>query len=97
MYLILCIKLFLNFRAEREQYIFSKYEQHKYAIITCTDVEELKQDLKMAVNQADMSALLQVYAEGTDLMSVLPEVVSKDLLVCTCICSLYTCTCSLIL
>ncbi|KAK3088884.1 hypothetical protein FSP39_024982 [Pinctada imbricata] len=59
--------------AEREQYIFSKYEQHKYAIITSTDRDELGQDLKQAVLQTDMMALLQVYAEGMDLMSVLPE------------------------
>ncbi|KAJ8321870.1 hypothetical protein KUTeg_000341 [Tegillarca granosa] len=58
---------------EREQFIKAKYEQHKFAIITCTDHEDLKQDLKQAIVTRDLSALFQVYAEGIDLMSVLPD------------------------
>ncbi|XP_071142681.1 arf-GAP with SH3 domain, ANK repeat and PH domain-containing protein 2-like isoform X3 [Mytilus edulis] len=58
---------------ERLHYIKAKYEQHKYAIITSTDKEDLKQDLKQAIIQQDIGALIQVYAEGADLMTELPD------------------------
>ncbi|KAK6167781.1 hypothetical protein SNE40_021731 [Patella caerulea] len=58
---------------EKRDFIRSKYEQHRFAIITCTDKEELKQDLKQAILSKDIFALLQVYAEGLDLMTTLPE------------------------
>lgn len=58
---------------ERRDFIRAKYEQHKFAIITCTDKEDLKQDLKQAVLAKDLLALLQVYAEGLDLSTPLPD------------------------
>ncbi|XP_025088851.1 arf-GAP with SH3 domain, ANK repeat and PH domain-containing protein 2-like isoform X2 [Pomacea canaliculata] len=58
---------------ERRDFIRAKYEQHKYAILTCTDKEDLKQDLKQAVLSKDLLALLQVYAEGLDLGTSLPD------------------------
>ncbi|KAL5013645.1 hypothetical protein ScPMuIL_007915, partial [Solemya velum] len=63
---------------DRREYIKAKYEQHRYAIITCTDKEELKQDLKQAVLSRDIFAMLQVHAEGLDLMSVLPDVSNEE-------------------
>ena len=62
-------------RDERRDFIRAKYEQHKYAIITCTDKEDLKQDLKQAVLAKDLLSLLQVYAEGLDLATTLPDMV----------------------
>ncbi|CAG5126768.1 unnamed protein product, partial [Candidula unifasciata] len=58
---------------ERRDFIKSKYEQHKFAIITCSDREELKQDLKQATESKELMALLQVYAEGLDLSTPLPD------------------------
>ncbi|CAL1536476.1 unnamed protein product [Lymnaea stagnalis] len=58
---------------ERRDFIKAKYEQHKFAIITCADKEELKQDLKQAIQLKDLLALLQVYAEGLDLSTLLPD------------------------
>ena len=62
-------------REERRDFIRAKYEQHKFAIITCTDKEDLKQDLKQAVLAKDLLSLLQVYAEGLDLATNLPDMV----------------------
>lgn len=59
--------------SERREFIKAKYEQHKYAIQTCTDKEELKQDLQQAITSKDIFALLQVHAEGLELMSTLPK------------------------
>ena len=58
---------------ERLHFIKAKYEEHKYAIITSTDKEDLKQDLKQAILQHDIAALIQVYTEGADLMMELPD------------------------
>ena len=66
----------LHCRQERFSFIKAKYVEHKYAIITCSDKEDLKQDLKQAILTHDISALLQVYAEGIDLMTILPDCVS---------------------
>jgi hypothetical protein len=38
----------------------------------------LKQDLKQAILQQDIAALIQVYTEGADLMMELPDDVSKQ-------------------
>lgn len=70
------IFIFLIQREERLTFIKCKYEEHKYAIITCTYTDDLKQDLKQAILTHDIGALLQVYAEGMDLMTVLPDCVS---------------------
>ncbi|GFN83111.1 ARF-GAP with sh3 domain, ank repeat and ph domain-containing protein 1 [Plakobranchus ocellatus] len=58
---------------ERREFIKAKYEKHKFAIMTCCDPEELKQDLKQATQMKDVLALLQVYAEGQDLSTPLPD------------------------
>ncbi|ESO83203.1 hypothetical protein LOTGIDRAFT_179801 [Lottia gigantea] len=59
--------------SDKRDFIRAKYEQHRYAIITCPVKEELKQDLKQAILSKDIFALLQVYAEGLDLMTTLPD------------------------
>ncbi|XP_041360699.1 arf-GAP with SH3 domain, ANK repeat and PH domain-containing protein 2-like [Gigantopelta aegis] len=62
----------------RRDFIRAKYELRKYAIITCTDKEDLKQDLKQAIISKDIFALMQVYAEGLDLMTVLPDLQNDE-------------------
>lgn len=64
------------FREQKRNFIKAKYEGHKYAIITCTYKEDLKQDLQQAIQYRDVFALLQVYAEGIDLTSTLHNMVS---------------------
>jgi Arf-GAP/SH3 domain/ANK repeat/PH domain-containing protein len=63
-------------RKEREEFIKAKYVQHKFTIETCSDTIELQQDLQQAIQTRDIQAIIQVYAEGLDLMTVLPESVS---------------------
>lgn len=60
-------------REQRNSFIRSKYEMKRHAIMTCADKAELKQELYQAVATQDIYALLQVYAEGGDLMSNLPS------------------------
>lgn len=64
-------------REERKKYIRAKYEKRRFAIVTCPDPEDRRQDLKQAVLARDISALLQVWAEGVDFMEPLPEMVSQ--------------------
>ncbi|XP_067937067.1 arf-GAP with SH3 domain, ANK repeat and PH domain-containing protein 2-like [Watersipora subatra] len=59
-------------REERASYIRNKYEAKRYAFKTCADTEELKQELYQAITSSDISALLQVFAEGVDLLTPLP-------------------------
>ena len=68
--------VYLCCREERRDFIHAKYEHHRYAIITCTDKEEQKLDLKQAVMANDLLALMQVYAEGMDLSTTLPDMVN---------------------
>ncbi|XP_029635615.1 arf-GAP with SH3 domain, ANK repeat and PH domain-containing protein 2 isoform X4 [Octopus sinensis] len=58
---------------KRREFIKAKYEQHKYVIQTCTDKEDLKQELQQAIASKDVFALLQVHAEGLELMTTLPN------------------------
>lgn len=59
-------------------FIRSKYEQRRYAIVTCADVEDRLQDLKQAILSRDIQALLQVFAEGIDFMQPLPDTVPHN-------------------
>lgn len=45
----------------------------RYVMRTCSDDRDLRSDLELAVMNADMSQLLQVWAEGADLTSFLPS------------------------
>ena len=64
-------------REERKAFIRNKYEKRRYAIVTCADVEDRRQDLKQAIQSKDISALLQVYAEGIDFTEPLPDMVGS--------------------
>jgi hypothetical protein len=68
---------FFVLREARRDFIKAKYEQHKFVINTCTDKEDLKQDLKQAILSNDLMSLLQVQAEGMDLSTTLPDMVNK--------------------
>lgn len=63
------IVLYTPFRDERSSFIRNKYEARKYSIKTCADMNELIQELINAVDMSDIYGLLQVYAEGLDLMT----------------------------
>jgi len=67
-------------REEKKAFIRSKYEKHRYAIVTCADVEDRRQDLKQAILSRDIHAVLQVFAEGIDFMQPLPDMVRQQLL-----------------
>lgn len=68
-------------REEKKTFIRSKYEKRRYAIVTCADVEDRRQDLKQAILSRDIHALIQVSAEGIDFMQPLP-----DMVMCCVIC-----------
>lgn len=61
------------FREERYDFIRAKYVAKRYVMRTCSDDRDLRSDLELAVMNADMSQLLQVWAEGADLTSFLPS------------------------
>nr|XP_022322626.1 arf-GAP with SH3 domain, ANK repeat and PH domain-containing protein 2-like isoform X3 [Crassostrea virginica] len=58
---------------ERESYIFAKYDKKKFVINTNSSEEEIRYDLKQAIQTRDFQTLLQIHGEGTDLMSVMPD------------------------
>lgn len=58
---------------ERYDFIRAKYVAKRYVMRTCVDENDLRSDLEQAVINADLSQLLQVWAEGADLSSVLPS------------------------
>lgn len=45
----------------------------RYVMRTCSDDQDLRADLEQAIVNADLSQLLQVWAEGADLTSSLPS------------------------
>lgn len=64
-------------RNERESYIFAKYDKKKFVINTNSSEEEILSDLKQAIQSRDFQTLLQTHGEGTDLMSVMPDMVRE--------------------
>ncbi|XP_036935833.1 arf-GAP with SH3 domain, ANK repeat and PH domain-containing protein 1 isoform X6 [Acanthopagrus latus] len=58
----------------RKEFINAKYVDHKYARKTCTSAAAKMIELFEAVQSRDLLALIQVYAEGVELMEPLPEV-----------------------
>ncbi|XP_035788906.1 arfGAP with SH3 domain, ANK repeat and PH domain-containing protein-like isoform X1 [Anopheles albimanus] len=58
---------------ERYDFIRAKYVAKRYVMRTCADDRDLRSDLEQAVINADLSQLLQVWAEGADLTCVLPS------------------------
>uniref|UniRef100_A0AAQ5ZIS5 ArfGAP with SH3 domain, ankyrin repeat and PH domain 1b n=1 Tax=Amphiprion ocellaris TaxID=80972 RepID=A0AAQ5ZIS5_AMPOC len=57
----------------RKEFINAKYVDHKYARKTCTSAAAKMIELFEAVQSRDLLALIQVYAEGVELMEPLPE------------------------
>uniref|UniRef100_A0A7N8X1L9 ArfGAP with SH3 domain, ankyrin repeat and PH domain 1b n=1 Tax=Mastacembelus armatus TaxID=205130 RepID=A0A7N8X1L9_9TELE len=54
----------------RKEFINAKYVDHKYARKTCTSASAKMIELFEAVQSRDLLALIQVYAEGVELMEV---------------------------
>ncbi|XP_077410707.1 arf-GAP with SH3 domain, ANK repeat and PH domain-containing protein 1 isoform X2 [Vanacampus margaritifer] len=57
----------------RKEFINAKYVDHKYARKTCSSAAAKMVELYEAVRARDLLALVQVYAEGVELMEPLPE------------------------
>ncbi|KAJ8418684.1 hypothetical protein AAFF_G00001830 [Aldrovandia affinis] len=57
----------------RKEFINAKYVDHKFARKTCTSAAAKMIELYEAVKSRDLLALIQVYAEGVELMEPLPE------------------------
>ncbi|XP_027860723.1 arf-GAP with SH3 domain, ANK repeat and PH domain-containing protein 1 isoform X4 [Xiphophorus couchianus] len=57
----------------RKEFINAKYVDHKYAKKTCTSAAAKMIELFEAIQTRDLLALIQVYAEGVELMEPLPE------------------------
>ncbi|XP_061521829.1 arf-GAP with SH3 domain, ANK repeat and PH domain-containing protein 1 isoform X4 [Phycodurus eques] len=57
----------------RKEFINTKYVDHKYARKTCSSASAKMIELYEAVQSRDLLALIQVYAEGVELMEPLPE------------------------
>ncbi|XP_054161063.1 arf-GAP with SH3 domain, ANK repeat and PH domain-containing protein 2-like [Oppia nitens] len=58
---------------KRNEFIRNKYIHRKYIIKSCRDESELRTELEGAVVSRNLHQLLQVFAEGCDLTSVLPN------------------------
>ncbi|XP_046880246.1 arf-GAP with SH3 domain, ANK repeat and PH domain-containing protein 1 isoform X2 [Hypomesus transpacificus] len=57
----------------RKEFINAKYMDHKFARKTCTSASAKMSELCEAVKSRDLLSLIQVYAEGVELMEPLPE------------------------
>ncbi|XP_035269383.1 arf-GAP with SH3 domain, ANK repeat and PH domain-containing protein 1 isoform X2 [Anguilla anguilla] len=57
----------------RKEFINAKYVDHKFTRKTCTSAAAKMSELYEAVKSRDLLALIQVYAEGVELMEPLPE------------------------
>ncbi|XP_046689983.1 arf-GAP with SH3 domain, ANK repeat and PH domain-containing protein 1 isoform X5 [Silurus meridionalis] len=57
----------------RKEFINAKYVDHKFARKTCSSAVAKMNDLYDAVRSRDLLALIQVYAEGVELMEPLPD------------------------
>ncbi|XP_073488360.1 arf-GAP with SH3 domain, ANK repeat and PH domain-containing protein 1 isoform X3 [Aquarana catesbeiana] len=57
----------------RKEYITAKYVEHKYSRKMCASGAEKLSELLEAVKSRDLLALIQVYAEGVELMEPLVE------------------------
>lgn len=58
---------------ERYDFIRAKYVAKRYIMRTCSNDSDLRNDLEQSIVNADLSQLLQVWAEGADLTCVLPS------------------------
>uniref|UniRef100_A0A8C1W0C7 ArfGAP with SH3 domain, ankyrin repeat and PH domain 1a n=1 Tax=Cyprinus carpio TaxID=7962 RepID=A0A8C1W0C7_CYPCA len=58
---------------ERKEYINAKYVEHRFARRTATTATARQGDLYEAVRTRDLMALIQLYADGVELMDPFPE------------------------
>lgn len=58
---------------ERYDFIRAKYVAKRYVMRTCSNDSDLRNDLEQSIINADLSQLLQVWAEGADLTGALPS------------------------
>ncbi|KAI9576033.1 arfGAP with SH3 domain, ANK repeat and PH domain-containing protein isoform X2 [Glossina fuscipes] len=58
---------------QRYDFIRAKYVAKRYVMRTCADENDLRCDLEQAIVNADLSQLLQVWAEGADFTCCLPS------------------------
>ncbi|XP_022247586.1 arfGAP with SH3 domain, ANK repeat and PH domain-containing protein-like isoform X2 [Limulus polyphemus] len=58
---------------ERCSFIKAKYVERKFALHTCRDENDLKNDLEHAVSSKNLVQLLEAFAEGADLTWTLPS------------------------
>lgn len=61
------------FRTARKEYITAKYVDHRFSRKTCSSPSAKLNELLEAVRSRDLLALVQVYAEGVELMEPLLE------------------------
>ncbi|XP_076147052.1 arf-GAP with SH3 domain, ANK repeat and PH domain-containing protein 1 isoform X10 [Alosa pseudoharengus] len=61
----------------RKEYINAKYVDHKFARKTCSSAAAKMNELYEAVRSRDLLSLIQVYAEGVELMEPLPDSVQE--------------------
>ncbi|KAM4713401.1 arf-GAP with SH3 domain, ANK repeat and PH domain-containing protein 2b [Anableps anableps] len=57
----------------RKDYITAKYTEKRFALRLCADAESRLKALYEAVRNRDILSLIQVYAEGVDLMEASPQ------------------------
>lgn len=57
----------------RKDYIIAKYTEKRFAQRLCADTASRLQLLYEAVRNKDILSLIQVYAEGVDLMEASPQ------------------------
>ncbi|XP_054717198.1 arfGAP with SH3 domain, ANK repeat and PH domain-containing protein-like [Uloborus diversus] len=63
---------------ERYEFIRGKYVDRKFAIRTCSDENDLMNDLENAVTSRHLYQLLQAFVEGVDLTCILPNSASGE-------------------
>ena len=62
----------VSLRQTRKDYITAKYTEKRFAQRKCADVASRLHVLCEAVKTRDILSLIQVYAEGVDLMETIP-------------------------
>uniref|UniRef100_A0A4W6FYX8 ArfGAP with SH3 domain, ankyrin repeat and PH domain 2b n=1 Tax=Lates calcarifer TaxID=8187 RepID=A0A4W6FYX8_LATCA len=67
------LRLSLVSRQMRKDYITAKYTEKRFARRRCADAASRLQVLYEAVRNRDILSLIQVYAEGVDLMEAIPQ------------------------
>lgn len=60
-------------RQTRKDYITAKYTEKRFAERLCDDAVSRMQALYEAIRNRDILSLIQVFAEGVDLMEVVPQ------------------------